>query len=77
MNNTYTFTEKSIKTVIDNIDNLETKIERFQSKYPNYKYKVNLKKNKDKWNVEVNISNEDEHTSTNTSERTIGSCRVL
>ena len=66
----------NINDVLNHIDNFQTIIDKFRLKYPEYKYKINLNKNKDEWIVEITIINEKQEN-INTFKKTVQSCSVL
>lgn len=76
MNNTYKSIHNNINDVLNHIDNFQTIIDKFRLKYPEYKYKINLNKNKDEWIVEITIINEKQEN-INTFKKTVQSCSVL
>lgn len=63
MNNTYTLENQTIKEILDNIDNFMTDINKFNSKFKNYSYSINIKKSEDDlWDAELTINNEKQET---------------
>lgn len=56
MNKTYTIKNKTIKEVLDYIDNSIRILSKYNEKY---KYKLEIKKNKNKlWDVDILVTNE-------------------
>ena len=58
MNNTYYIKNKSIKDLLDSVDEFTTNIERFKLKYKDYNYTINLIKNNKLWDAEITIKYE-------------------
>jgi len=76
MHNKYISKHKTINQAIEHIDNFDTVIKRFQSKYPWYIYTINYKKVKDEWNVEITIKNE-KKLNTKTTNNSVRTYSVL
>lgn len=61
LNNTYIVTGKTIKEVLNGIDEFTSKMNKFKEKYNNYNYSVSITKNNELWDAEIKINNEEQN----------------